>query len=109
MRAVPLQSGGLSNNDQRVIHKYFQKFFEYIDAQKLRTPKGLDWIKSRYPNLTQVDLMLEMQQLRRMHCTMWFECVREIVSAERNLSTTLRHRRFLFTDSFLPLWKWRVG
>ena len=26
-----------------------------------------------------------------------------------NLSTTLRHRRFLFTDSFLLLWKWRVG
>ena len=29
--------------------------------------------------------------------------------AYRNLSTTLRHRRFLFTDSFLLLWKWRVG
>ena len=29
--------------------------------------------------------------------------------ADRNLSTTLRHRRFLFTDSFLLLWKWRVG
>ena len=27
----------------------------------------------------------------------------------RNLSTTLRHRRFLYTDSFLLLWKWRVG
>ena len=30
-------------------------------------------------------------------------------TALRNLSTTLRHRRFLFTDSFLLLWKWRVG
>ena len=30
-------------------------------------------------------------------------------SAPRNLSTTLRHRRFLFSDSFLLLWKWRVG
>ena len=30
-------------------------------------------------------------------------------AAARNLSTTLRHRRFLFTDSFLLLWKWRVG
>ena len=27
----------------------------------------------------------------------------------RNLSTILRHRRFLFTDSFLLLWEWRVG
>ena len=30
-------------------------------------------------------------------------------TVDRNLSTTLRHRRFLFTDSFLLLWKWRVG
>ena len=27
------------------------------------------------------------------------------VGEGRNLSTTLRHRRFLFTDSFLLLWK----
>ena len=73
-----------ASNDQQVIHKYFQRFFEYLNAQKLRTPKGLDWIKSRYPSLTQVDLMLEMQHLRGMHCTMWFECVREIVSAENS-------------------------
>ena len=71
-------------NKQRVMHKYFQRFFEYLNAQKLRTPKGLDWIKSRYPRLTQVNLMLEMQHLRQMHCTMWFECVREIVSAEKS-------------------------
>ncbi len=36
------------------------------------------------------------------------ESLNEMMSA-RNLSTTLRHRRFLFTDSFLLLWKWRVG
>ena len=34
---------------------------------------------------------------------------REVAKVDRNLSTTLRHRRFLFTDSFLLLWKWRVG
>ena len=35
--------------------------------------------------------------------------VNNLVVPPRNLSTTLRHRRFLFTDSFLLLWKWRVG
>ena len=70
--------------DARELHEYFQRFFEYLNAQKLRTPKGLDWIKSRYPSLTQVDLMLEMQHLRQMHCTMWCEGVREIVSAEKS-------------------------
>lgn len=72
----------LAKNNQTAIHEYFQRFFEYLDAQKLRTPKGLDWIRRRYPSLSQLDLMLEMQALRRMHCTMWYESVREIVSAE---------------------------
>ena len=73
-----------ADNDARAIHRHFQSFFEYLDAQKLRTPKGLDWIEIRYPSLTQVDLMVEMQRLRQMHCTMWVECVREIVSAENS-------------------------
>ncbi|MCY1216051.1 hypothetical protein D9M68_139660 [compost metagenome] len=63
------------------VHKSFQDFFEHMAAQKLRTPKGLDWIRSCYGALGQVDLMVEMQALRLMHCTMWVEGVREIVSA----------------------------
>jgi hypothetical protein len=63
------------------VHESFQDFFEHMAAQKLRTPKGLDWIRSCYGALGQVDLMVEMQALRLMHCTMWVEGVREIVSA----------------------------
>lgn len=73
-----------AGNDPRAIHNLFQHFFEYLDAQKLRTPKGLDWIKSNYPNLTQIGLMMEMQGLRQMHLTMWYEAVREVVSAEQS-------------------------
>ena len=78
--------------DPRSMHEGFQPFFEYLNAQKLRTPKGLDWIKSRYPVLTQVELMTEMQHLRMMHCTMWTESVLEIVSAEKS------HVKFIVTD-----------
>ncbi|CAM4371625.1 DUF4238 domain-containing protein [Pseudoalteromonas ostreae] len=60
----------------------FQNFFIYLDAQKLRTPKGLDWIKSNYPELNQMQLMREMQSLRTIHCALWAEGVRELVSAE---------------------------
>lgn len=70
------------SGEMSALHESFQQFFEYIDAQKLRTPKGLDWVKSNYPELSQISLMREMQHLRRMHCTMWFESVREIVSAK---------------------------
>lgn len=71
-----------ATGDQVAIHESFQHFFSYLDAQKMRTPKGLDWIKSKYQQLTQVGLMIEMQALRQIHCTMWVESVREIVSAE---------------------------
>lgn len=72
----------ISDGNPRGVHEALQPFFEYMDTQKLRTPKGLDWIKSQYPGLTQVELMVEMQGLRQMHCTMWAEGVREIISAE---------------------------
>lgn len=62
-------------------HKYFQEFFTYLDSQKIRTPKGLEWIQSKYPKLSQMQLMMEMQSLRSMHCTLWSEGVRELVSA----------------------------
>ena len=77
-RAVRAFSEGGEPNYQ----KHFINFFSYIDTQKLRTPKGLDWIRANYPRLGQIDLMREMQALRNMNCTIWAEGVREIVSAE---------------------------
>lgn len=63
------------------LHKHFLKFFEYIDIQKIRTPKGLSWIQSKYPSITHNQLLQEMQQIRKLHCTIWAESVREIVYA----------------------------
>lgn len=74
------------------IHRGFRDFFEYLDAQKLRTPKGLDWILKHYKGLPQLELMRQMQALRQMHAAMWSECVREIVSATKSSV------KFLVTD-----------
>jgi len=60
----------------------FEDFFIYIDAQKLRTPKGLDWLRAQYPGLNQNELLFEMQGVRTLHCSIWSTGVREIVSAE---------------------------
>ncbi len=66
-------------DDQAEWHKHFQELFTYLDAQKLRTPKGLDWIQNKYPALSQNKLMQEMQSIRTLHCTLWAEGVRELV------------------------------
>ncbi len=73
-----------ASGDEAAMHFAFEDFFEYMDAQKLRTPKGLDWIKAKYSGLNQTQLMIEMQGVRMMHCTLWTEGVREIVTAKNS-------------------------
>jgi hypothetical protein len=68
--------------EMREWHEHFQDFFDFLDTQKIRTPKGLDWLKAQYPALSQNELMFEMQGIRMLHCTIWVGGVREIVSAE---------------------------
>ncbi len=65
-----------SGSDEAEWHSNFETFFEYIDIQKLRTPKGLDWLKKQYPELSQKELMIEMQGIRFLNCTIWTTGVR---------------------------------
>ena len=81
-----------ASDDPALWRHHFSNFFSYIDSQKTRTPKGLDWIQSQFPRLDQNELMLEMQAIHTMHCTIWAQGVREIVSAEASGT------KFIVTD-----------
>lgn len=80
-------------DDRRAWHEHFEDLFEFLDIQKLRTPKGLAWLRQQYPEIgrlgemlpgvAQNQLMLEMQGIRMLNVTTWTTGVREIVSAER--------------------------
>ena len=74
----------MAEQNYEALHANFINFFQYIDIQKIRTPKGFAWIKSKYPSLTHNQLLLEMQRIRQLHCTMWAEAVREIVYASNS-------------------------
>ncbi len=91
-----------ASDDVSQWHHHFRTLFEYIDIQKIRTPKGLDWLKTQYPSLTQNELMLEMQGIRMMHCTIWTEGVREIVSAED------AHVKFIVSDNPVTIYNHAV-
>ncbi len=80
------------NGHEQAMHYQLESLFSYLGAQKLRTPKGLAWIQARYPALSQVELLIELQHLRHMFGTLWAESVREIVSAESS------EIKFLVTD-----------
>lgn len=80
-------------DDQGAWHKHFQDLFEFLDIQKLRTPRGLAWLRQQYPEIgrlgemlpsaAQNQLMFEMQGIRMLNVTTWTTGVREIVSAEQ--------------------------
>lgn len=78
--------------DERAMHYQLESLLSYLGAQKLRTPRGLAWIQTRFPALSQVELLTELQHLRHMFGTLWAESVREIVSAESS------EVKFLVTD-----------
>ncbi len=53
------------------VHSTYQHVYEFMDALRLRTPKGLRFVQAMTQKRSQLDLMVAMQELRRMHCIMW--------------------------------------
>lgn len=78
--------------DYDQMHFTYYDAFEFLDALRLRTPKGLRFVRQISKADSQQDLMIRMQQMRRMHCLMWMEGSREIFSAD---SSSVK---FLFSD-----------
>jgi hypothetical protein len=88
--------------DWDTVHHTYWQMFEFMDALRLRTPKGLAFLRRVFEARSQYQLMDAMQRLRRMHCVMWAEGIMEILSAEQS-STKL-----LFSDHPVTLFNSRV-
>lgn len=74
------------------VHDAYQDLMIYMDAQRLRTPRGLDWLVSRVDILNRNLVLMFLGRVFQLHQTMWTEGVWEIVHA-RNSAT-----KFLLTD-----------
>ena len=64
------------------LYEKYAHIFEYMDAQILRTPRGICWLRKLSNAKTQNELMLYLQTIRLMHCVTWLESSKELVSAE---------------------------
>jgi hypothetical protein len=64
----------------------------YMDAQKLRTPKGLDFLRLVSRSKTHQAALKLMGQLWQVHVTIWTEGVWEVISCEDSPT------KFLLTD-----------
>lgn len=64
--------------------KHFQDLISYMSAQKLRTPKGLSWLRERTRGKSRQEVLATMVMLHRMFCAIWTECVWQIADAENS-------------------------
>lgn len=82
-----------SPNWMQLIHDHVGNYYEYLDAQRLRTPKGLKWLVKNTNPKNYNELLRIMQIIRKMHCTMWVEASMEIVEATNSAT------KFIVSDN----------
>lgn len=74
------------------IHQAFQVLPQYMDAQRFRTPRGLEFLRAALGVRDKNSTLLAMQQLFRYHTTMWMEGIWEFVRARESAT------KFICTD-----------
>jgi len=70
-----------------------QNFLRYVDAQKLRTPKGLDYLKKIGMTDDHQQALHLMRSLWQANCTIWMEGVWEILSCDNSKT------KFIISDN----------
>lgn len=75
------------------VHDAFNALIPYMDAQRLRTPRGLDWLKKTIDLNNHSLVLIALRKIFQIHATMWTEGIWEIVSADES------ETKFLLTDN----------
>jgi Protein of unknown function (DUF4238) len=61
-----------------------QWLLPYMSVQRLRTPKGLGWLRRTFSKFDQNDTLIFLQQIQNIFCTIWSECVWQIADASKS-------------------------
>ncbi|HXK36736.1 MAG TPA: DUF4238 domain-containing protein [Candidatus Paceibacterota bacterium] len=84
-------------------HDLFNPMLLYMSTQKLRTPKGLGWLKNKLGTDDKNVLLGAMIDIRNLHCAIWTECVWQI--ADTQDSTT----KFIISDHPITIYNRELG
>jgi len=80
----------------------FRHLTPYMDAQRFRTPRGLDWIKKKADLRDHGQTLVLMEQIFQLHATMWTEGVWEIARARQSPT------KFIVTDEPVTFFNRRI-
>ena len=62
----------------------FLALIRYMSVQKLRTPKGLTWLRNVSRASSKNQTLMILQQISNIYCAVWSECVWQIADASRS-------------------------
>lgn len=65
-------------------HGAFEALVPYMSVQKLRTPKGLGWLRQVAGGLSKNNTLVLLQNIQNIFCAIWTECVWQIADASRS-------------------------
>jgi hypothetical protein len=75
----------------------------YMSTQKLRTPKGLGWLRDKSGSADRNQILKLMLQFRQLHCAIWAECVWLIADASQS------ETKFIISDHPVTVYNRRCG
>lgn len=89
----------------------FQNLLLYMSIQKLRTPKGLDYLADLVKLSDRNTVLIKLQELQQLFCALWTECIWSIMDAsESKIKFILSDNPVtVYNKACFPLSKWCRG
>lgn len=81
----------------------FESIVMYMSTQKLRTPKGLDWLSNHAKTNDRNQVLSLMLKLRHLYCAIWTECVWLIADASQS------NTKFIISDHPVTVYNRKCG
>jgi hypothetical protein len=95
----------------RVSGEALQDLMMYMSTQKLRTPKGLDWLVARAGGRSRQDVLNQLMALRMLYGAIWAECVWQLADASESATKFIvsDHPVTVYNRSCAPGHPWCKG
>ncbi|MGR3814274.1 MAG: DUF4238 domain-containing protein [Cognatishimia activa] len=92
-------------------HDAFSTLVPYMSAQKLRTPKGLGWLRSILGGSDKNETLIQMQKIQNIFCNIWGEAVWQIADARQSPTKFIisDHPVVAYNRECYPASKWCSG
>ncbi len=88
---------------QAIDHKASQDMLLYMSTQKLRTPKGLDWLATQTKASNQQETLQHMTAYRSLYSAIWSECIWQIADASKS------NTKFILSDHPITVYNRQCG